>query len=86
MTIDATKSPTPAWQRTLMGVLLATFIVVVGYFLWTHELHHSGKAAPPAANTPTAQPAQAPPAHPVATPSTTIPGGVPISPRDPFTS
>jgi hypothetical protein len=80
MTTDATKSPTPAWQRTLILVLLAGFIIVVGYFLWTHELHHSAKASPPAA----AQPAPAQPSHAGATPSTTIPGGIPISSRDPF--
>ncbi len=85
MTIDATRSPTPAWQKTLIGVLLAAFIVVVGYFLWTHELHHGAKANPPAANPPAAvQPAPASPSHSTATPSTTIPGGLPISPRDPF--
>jgi hypothetical protein len=80
MTTDATKSPTPAWQRTLIGVLLAVFIIAVGYFLWTHELHHSAKASPPAA----VQPAPSQPSHPGTTPPTTIPGGIPISSRDPF--
>jgi Tfp pilus assembly protein PilO len=81
MTTDATKSPTPAWQRTLMGVLLATLIVGLGYFLWTHELHHSAKASPPPA---VVQPAPAPSSQRAATPSTTIPGGIPVSQRDPF--
>jgi hypothetical protein len=84
MTTDATKSPTPAWQRTLIGVLLAVFIIAVGYFLWTHELHHSAKAAPSGGSPAAVQPAPAQPSHHGATPPTTIPGGIPISSRDPF--
>jgi hypothetical protein len=82
MTTDATKSPTPAWQRTLIGLLLAAVIIAVGYFLWTHELH---KKASPSGGSPAAvQPAPTQPSHPGATPPTTIPGGIPISSRDPF--
>jgi hypothetical protein len=86
MTIDATKSPTPTWQRVLIGVLLAGVIVAVGYFLWTHELHHAKASSPPANPPAVAQTAHAPASHPRATPVTTIPGGLPISSRNPFSS
>jgi hypothetical protein len=88
MTIDATKSPTPAWQRTLMIVLLAALIAVAGYYLWKHDIHKAPSAAPPSAPAVVharAPSSQAPGSKPTVVTSTTIPGGIPISTRDPFT-
>jgi hypothetical protein len=90
--IDATKSPVPAWQRYAIIVLLAVLLVVAGYFVWTKELKKSSSAssgAPaavhaivPTANPPTGNGAAAT----VKTVPTTVPGGLPISARDPFGS
>ena len=84
MTVDATKSPTPAWKRALVMVLLAVLILVTGYFLWTHELH---KSSPPASSSGPAPAVQTSPTSvkPASTP-TTVPAGLPISTRNPFTS
>ena len=83
--IDATKAPTPAWKRYGIMALLAVLIVVAAFMVWKKELHHSGSgsASPPAAAvvnplTPTA------PAKAASRPTTTVPGGLPISSRDPF--
>jgi hypothetical protein len=83
--IDATKSPLPTWKRYGLIVLVAALVVVAGAMIWTKELHHSlpgiskskpaaTQAAPPATtSTKTAQ-----------TVPTTIPGGIPVSSRNPF--
>lgn len=83
MTVDATKSPTPAWQRKVIGVLLAVLVAVVAYMVWTKDLHHQTPAtsSPPVATTPATTPGPTK-TQPVST--TTIPGGLPVSSRDPF--
>ncbi len=83
MTIDATKSPTPVWQRRIVAALLAVLLAVVGYMVWTKDLHHSPAASAPPA--PVAHSAPAPRAASApSTPGTTVPGGIPVSSRDPF--
>lgn len=78
--IDSTKSPRPAWHRYMMTTLLTVMMIVAGYVIYTKELHHSPSAAP------AATPSTAPPANPAqaVTTTTTVPGGIPISPRNPF--
>lgn len=87
MTIDATKSPTPLWQRRTIAVLLVVLLAVVGYMVWTKDLHHSSPAAaPPPASAPALRrstPASRS-ANPASSPTTTVPGGIPVSSRDPF--
>ncbi|HET9075507.1 MAG TPA: hypothetical protein VFN68_01130 [Acidimicrobiales bacterium] len=82
--IDASKTPTPAWQRYLLAALLTVLIGVIAYMVYFRDLHRSGPTARPAASaahsTVTAHPATAS----VAPTTTTIPGGIPISGRDPF--
>ena len=85
--IDATKSPMPTWKRYGLLVLIAALVVVAGAMIWTKELHHSlpvlSKSKPaasaPASSTPSTPPTAA--SKPVAT---TIPGGIPVSARNPF--
>ena len=80
--IDSTKSPTPAWQRYTVALLLTVLIAVVGYMLYSKQLHHGSSSSPPppAASTHS----KLVPGHGSVTPSTTIPGGIPISSRNPF--
>lgn len=86
MSIDATKSPTPAWQRKAVAVLLALLVTVVGYTLWSKDFHHQA-AAPPAPPPAAKAPVRSVPSTTAVTaPSTTIPGGLPLSGRDPFAS
>jgi hypothetical protein len=89
--IDATKSPLPTWKRYALLLLIAALVVAAGAMIWTKELHHSlplvSKSKPaasaPAASTKSTGTTKTPaaPAKPVAT---TIPGGIPVSPRNPF--
>jgi len=89
--IDASRSPRPAWKRYGTIVLLAALIAVAVLVVWTKELHH-GSASTASAGAPavaTAKPGATPTSRPVApTPRTTapIPGGLPVSSRDPFGS
>ena len=83
MTIDATKSPTPIWQRRTIAVLLAVLLAAVAYMVWTKDLHHSSPASAPAPVTAPARTHSAPVSG-VASPTTTVPGGIPVSSRDPF--
>lgn len=84
--IDSSKSPIPAWRRYATIAILGIVIVVAGYLLWSKELHHSSAAAPAPAPAATAKSAasSAKPQQP--SPSTTIPGGIPVSSRNPFGS
>jgi hypothetical protein len=87
--IDPTKSPTPTWQRYTVALLITVLIVVAGYVLWSKELHHKSTSASPPSTpaTSTATGSSGVPApKATAAPSTTIPGGIPISTRDPFGS
>jgi hypothetical protein len=81
--IDATKSPTPAWRKYLTVLVLGVLLVIAGYFLWTKELHKStsngSNSSPTTATVPVKQPA-------AKSPATTVPGGIPISNRNPFAS
>jgi hypothetical protein len=81
--IDATKSPTPAWRKYLMIVVLGVLIVIAAYFVWTKELHKSSSNSP--SSTPTTLVAPAKQTPPKA-PTITIPGGIPVSNRNPFGS
>jgi hypothetical protein len=86
--IDASRSPRPAWKRYGIFLLLVALIAVAAFVIWKKELHHSSPAAAP----PT--PARTVPAHTAAhtavrtakpaAPATTVPGGLPISSRNPF--
>lgn len=85
--IDATKSPMPLWRRYATIALLAIVILAAGYLVWSKELHHSSSSGSPpspaaaSANSATTKTTSHP--KPGATP-TTIPGGIPISTRNPF--
>lgn len=86
--IDSTKSPAPAWKRYATIALLAILVVVAAYVIYTKELHKSSansSASRPPATAPVVAPSKA------AVPSksavtTTIPGGIAPSTRDPFGS
>jgi hypothetical protein len=88
--IDASKSPLPAWKRYGLILVVAALLVAAAGVIWTKELHHSipgvSKSKPAASAPATAQstppitgPSKA--SKPVAT---TIPGGIPVSARNPF--
>lgn len=82
--IDSSASPIPAWRRYGTVLLLTVLVLVVGYVIYMKELHHSSASAAsghPAAAV--AKPVQAAPG-PAPSVSTTIPGGIPVSSRDPF--
>jgi hypothetical protein len=76
-------SPVPAWKRYATMALIAVLAIVAAYVLYTKELHHSASSS-----TGTTPPATAPaPVSPTPTHTTaptTIPGGLPISSRNPF--
>lgn len=79
----------PLWKRYAVIALLAVLIVIAGYVLYTKVLHKASPAAassspPPAAAVSTG--AGSSPAVRAATPTTTVPGGIPVSSRDPFGS
>ena len=84
--IDASKSPAPPWRRYATFALLAVLILAAGYVVWSKELHHSSTAGPASATA--ASPATTVPSsatHQVqVTVPTGIPGGIPISTRNPF--
>jgi hypothetical protein len=78
--IDSSKAPVPAWKRYLTMIVMVALVLVAGYLFYSKELHHSsgsGAASSPAVTNPA-------PSTSVATTSTTIPGGVAPSNRDPF--
>jgi hypothetical protein len=89
--IDATKSPMPTWKRYGLFVLMAALVLVAGATIWTKELHHSIPGlskSKPAASAPTSS-APAPAAHSTASATSkpapaAIPGGIPVSSRNPF--
>jgi len=85
--IDPTRSPQPAWRRYLSAAVLGVLIVVAGYVIYTKDLKHSGSgASQPVASAPaqikTTSPKTA--SKPAVAPTTTIPGGVAPSSRNPF--
>ncbi len=81
--IDASKSPVPAWKRYLTIALLAVLVLAAAYVIYTKEIHHSSPS--PASPAPAASQAQpAPRPTQTKTAPTTIPGGIPISSRNPF--
>ncbi len=88
--IDATKSPLPTWKRYGLFLLVGVLVVVAAGVIWTKELHHSIPGiskSKPAASAPASEQSPSPtgttPAKPVAT---TVPGGIPVSARNPFGS
>lgn len=83
--IDSSKSPLPLWRRYATAGFLTVLLVVMGYVVWAKELHHSASSNPPAASA-TVGVGKASSATVPAPPPTTVPGGVPISKRDPFGS
>lgn len=83
--IDSTKSPAPAWKRYGTIALLAVLVVAAAYTIWTKELHKGGASSAASPNPPIAA-APARTAVPrTSTTSTTVPGGIPLSSRNPFT-
>jgi hypothetical protein len=64
-----------------MFIVLGALIVFAAFFIWTKELHHhssgSASSTTPAASVPTAPSMKTAPA-------TTVPGGIPVSNRNPF--
>lgn len=80
--IDPTKSPTSPLRKTATIVLLAVLIIAAGMFLYKKDFHHSTASA----GTSPAPAAPAPVIHTKAATATTttIPGGVPESNRNPF--
>jgi hypothetical protein len=81
--IDATKSPTPAWRKYLIFVVLGVLIVIAAYFVWVKELHHSSHIGSSSTPTTVTVPAKQPVSK---APATTVPGGLAISNRNPFGS
>jgi hypothetical protein len=81
--IDSTKSPLPAWRRYATVVLLTVLIAVAGYVVWTKELH-KGQSTAAAVKPPAAAKTLAPKSVGAPSTTTTIPGGIPVSSRDPF--
>jgi hypothetical protein len=82
--IDASLSPRPAWQRYATMAGIAVLILLALIVVWKKELHHqsSGSAT---AHTPVAAAPAAPPLKSVKkAPTTIVPGGVPVSSRNPF--
>jgi hypothetical protein len=79
--IDASRAPRPAWQRYATIAALAVLILLALLFVSKKVLHHSSQSnsapPPPAATSPikSTKPAVSHGA---------IPGGVPISNRNPF--
>ena len=87
--IDATRGPMPAWKRYGLFVVVAALVLAAGAMIWTKELHHSlpllSKSKPAAsAPAPTSVPPSTGTVKPSKSPATTIPGGIPVSGRDPF--
>lgn len=85
--IDATKSPLPTWKRYALFVLIAALVVAAGAMIWTKELHHSLPGL--SKSTPTTSATQSTPPSTTASKAsksvaTTIPGGIPVSSRNPF--
>lgn len=85
--IDSTKSPVPLWKRYGIVILLSLLILVAGYEIWSKEIHHTNTGSATGSTPAAAQtaPATSSPSH-ASAPATTIPGGVPISSRNPFGS
>jgi len=84
--IDPTKSPSSSRKRYLIAGILSVLIVVAGWVVWTKELHHSSSTSSPPASPASTVPVgtRLHPAQPA--PTTTIPGGIALSVRDPFSS
>lgn len=82
--LDASKSPIPTWRRYVMAGVLTIAILVAGWFVWSKDLHHASlPGTPAAATTPPGLPA-GPATRQSASTATTIPGGIPVSSRNPF--
>jgi hypothetical protein len=88
--IDATKSPAPTWKRYGIFLIVAVLLVVAAGVIWTKELHHSIPGiskSKPSASAPASSVHSTPPVTAASKPvATTIPGGIPVSGRNPFGS
>lgn len=82
--IDASKSPVPAWKRYATMALLAVLLLAAAYVVYTKELHKGSPTSRPAPATAPVNPPSSPAPAAGQTPATTIPGGIPISSRNPF--
>jgi hypothetical protein len=86
--IDASSSPRPAWQRYATIAALAVLLLVALFVIWKKELHHqssgSANVNTPAASAPAALPVGKAPRSVTRAPATPVPGGVPVSSRNPF--
>jgi len=80
--IDSTKSPIPAWRRYATVVALTVLVFVAGFVIWTKELHH--QSSTPASLSPPAIAKTAGSKLAAPTTTTTVPGGLPVSSRNPF--
>jgi hypothetical protein len=79
--IDASRSPRPAWQRIATIAALAVLILLALLFISKKVLHHNSSGSSniniPAASAPAVPSVKK-------APVTTVPGGVPVSSRNPF--
>lgn len=82
--IDSTKSPVPAWKRYATITLLAVLTLVAVYVLYTKELHHGSAGTTTPVPATVSRPVQPSSSAKQQSTATTIPGGIPISSRNPF--
>jgi hypothetical protein len=83
--LDPTKPVAPAWRKYLILAVMPILIGVCAYVIWSRELHHSKSAGPSSTPPVTSAPAQRLATN-LTSPPTTVPGGLPISARNPFAS
>lgn len=38
--IDSSRSPRPLWKRTMIAIVLISFITTLVWLIWVRELHH----------------------------------------------
>lgn len=82
--IDASRSPRPLWQRIGTVVVLAALIAVAAFVIWKKELKSPATAKRSPSVTVARPSAKVQPAPRAVPPATALPGGVPISARNPF--
>lgn len=80
--IDSSKTPIPLWRKYGTLVALTVLVLVAAYVVWVKELHHAAPSVP--APSAVSHTSVTPPAHTAPTTSTTLPGGLPVSSRNPF--
>jgi hypothetical protein len=85
MPIDSTKTPSSPRQRYAVAILLTVLVVLAGYFVYMKDLRHHSTVSSPT-STPSVVQTVPKSKAPTVTTTTTIPGGVAISTRNPFGS